>query len=100
MINILLMLQVLIKSAARSTVITSGVCNCSMFCCTLLYVHSSIAIIFMGKRELIALLNLSSWCLVTVERLFLAVPQGCLQFVIMVFPDHTHLLFLYVAMVG
>ena len=36
------------------------VCNCSMFCCTLLYVNSSIAIIFMGKRELIALLNLSS----------------------------------------
>ena len=28
-----------------------------------------------------------------VERLFLAVPQGCLQFVIVVFPDHTHLLF-------
>ena len=70
-----------------------GVCNCSMFCCTLLYVHSSIAIIFMGKRELIALLNLSSWCLVMVERLFLAVPRGCLQFVIVVFPDHTHLLF-------
>ena len=59
-----------------------GVCNCSMFCCTLLYVHSSIAIILMGKRELIALLNLSSWCLVMVERLFLTVPRGCLQFVI------------------
>ena len=29
-----------------------------------------------------------------VERLFLVVPQGCLQFVIVVFPDHTHLLFL------
>ena len=71
-----------------------GVCNCSMFCCTLLYVHSSIAIILMGKRELIALLNLSSWCLVMVERLFLAVPRGCLQFVIVVFPDHTHLVFL------
>ena len=71
------------------------VCNCSMFCCTLLYVHSSIAIILMGKRELIALLNLSSWCLVMVERLFLAVPRGCLQFVIVVFPDHTHLLFLF-----
>ena len=69
------------------------VCNCSMFCCTLLYVHSSIAIILMGKRELIALLNLSSWCLVMVERLFLAVPQGCLRFVIVVFPGHTHLLF-------
>ena len=51
-----------------------GVCNCSMLCCTLLYVHSSIEIILMGKRELVALLNLSSWCLVMVERLFLAVP--------------------------
>ena len=67
-----------------------GVGNCSKFCCTLLYVHSSIAIILMGKRELIALLNLSSWCLVMVERLFLAVLQGGLQFVIVVFPDHTH----------
>ena len=70
-----------------------GVCNCSMFCCTLLYVHSSIAIILMGKRELVALLNLSSWCLVMVERLFLALPRGCLRFVIVEFPDHTHLLF-------
>ena len=48
----------------------------------------------MGKRELVALLNLSSCCPVMVERLFLGVPQGCLRFVIMVFPDHTHLLFL------
>ena len=70
-----------------------GVYNCSMFCCTLLYVHSSIAIILMGKRELVALLNLSSWCPVMVARLFFAVPRGCLQFVIVVFPDHTHLLF-------
>ena len=70
-----------------------GFCNCSMFCCTLLYVHSSIAIILMGKREMDALLNLSSWCLVMVERLLLAVPRGCLWFVIVVFPDHTHLLF-------
>ena len=37
-----------------------GVCDCSMFCCTLLYVFSSIAIILMGKRELVALLILSS----------------------------------------
>ena len=63
-----------------------------MFCCMLLYVHSSIAIILMGKRELVALLYLSSWCLVVVERLFLAVPRGRLRFVIEVFPDHTHLL--------
>ena len=61
-----------------------------MFCCTLLYVHSSIAIILMGKRELVALLNLSSWCLVMVEWLFHAVPQVCLQFVVVVFPDQNH----------
>ena len=72
-----------------------GVCNSSMFCCTLLYVHSSIAIILMGKRKLVALLNLSSWCLVMVEWLFLAVAWGCLRFVIVVFPDHAHLLFSY-----
>ena len=66
-----------------------------MFCCTLLYVHSSIAIVLMGKRELIALLYLSSCCLMMVERLFLAVPWGCLQFVIVLFPYHTHLLFLF-----
>ena len=62
-----------------------------MFCCTLLYVHSIIAIILMGKKELVALLNLSAWCLVMmVEQLFLALPRGCLRFVIVVFPDHTH----------
>ena len=65
-----------------------------MFCCTLVYVHSSIAIILMGKRELVALLNLSSWCLVMVEWLFLAVQCGCLQFVIVVFHDQIHLTFM------
>ena len=48
----------------------------------------------MGKRELVALLCLSSWCLVIVVWLFLAVPRVCLQFVIVLFSDHTHLLFL------
>ena len=61
-----------------------------MFCCMLLYVHSSIAIILMGKRAMVALLILSSCSLVMVEQLFLAVPLGCLRFVIVVFPDHTH----------
>ena len=70
----------------------AGVCNCSMFCCTLLYVPSSFAIILMGKRALVALLSLSSWCLVNVVRLFLMVPWVCLQFVIVVSPDHTHYL--------
>ena len=48
----------------------------------LLYVHSSFAIILIGKRELFALLSLSTWCLLIVVRLFLAVPWVCLQFVI------------------
>ena len=51
------------------------------------------AIILVEKRELVALLNLSSWCLVIVVWFFLAVPWICLQFVISVFHDHTHLLF-------
>ena len=71
-----------------------GVCNCSMFCCTLLYVHSSFAIILMGKRDLVVLLSLSSWCLLVVVWLFLAVSWVCLRFVIVLFPDQTHLLFL------
>ena len=48
----------------------------------------------MEKRELDALLSLSSWCLVIVVWLFLSVPWVCLQFVIVIFPNHTHLLFL------
>ena len=70
------------------------VCNCSMFCCTLLYVNSSFAIILMVKRKLVALLSLSSCCFFMVVWLFLVVPWVCLLFVIVVFPDHTHLLFL------
>ena len=71
-----------------------------MFCCTLLYVYASIAIILIGKRELVALLNLSSWCLLMVEPLFLAAPLVCLRFVIVIFPDHTHLLFFTYKMNG
>ena len=72
-----------------------GFCNCSIFCCTVLYAPSSFAIISMsGKRELVVLLSLSSWCLVMVVWLFLVVTWDSLQFVIVVFPDHTHLLFL------
>ena len=48
----------------------------------------------MGKRELVAMLSLSSWCLMIVVWLFLAVPWVCLQFLIVVFPNHTHSLFL------
>ena len=51
-----------------------GFCNCSIFCCPLLYVHSCFAIVLMGKRELDAFLSLSSWCLVIVVWLCIAVP--------------------------
>ena len=44
----------------------------------------------MGKGELVALLSLPSWCLVIVVWLFLEVLWVCLQFVVVVFPDHTH----------
>ena len=44
----------------------------------------------MGKRDLVALLGLSSWCLVMIVWLFLALPLICLRFVIVVIPDHTH----------
>ena len=89
-------------AAVRSNVVDSLLiitpivefCNRSMFCCVLLCVQSSFAIILMGKCELVALLCLFSWCLVIVVWLFLEMPRVCLQFVIVVFPDHTHLLFL------
>ena len=71
-----------------------GFCSYSMFCRALLCVHSSFAIILMGQRELVALLSLSPWCLVIVVLLLLVVSWVCLQFVIVVFPDHTHLLFM------
>ena len=67
-----------------------GFCNCSMFCCALLCPHSSFAI---RESELVALLNLSAWCIMIVVWLFLAVTWLCLQFVFVVFPDHAHLLF-------
>ena len=72
-----------------------GFCNCSMFCYALLYFHSSFAIILKGKRERAGcLLKFYSWCLVLVVWLFLSVPWVSMLFVIVVFPDHTHLLFL------
>ena len=62
-----------------------------MFCFTLFYVHSSFAIIFLGKRELVALLSLSSRCLTGDGRVALLSAAMVLSaVVIVVFPDHTH----------
>ena len=49
---------------------------------------------FHGEERAGFLLSLSSWCLVIDMWLFFAVPWVCLQFMIVVFPDHTQLLFL------
>ena len=64
----------------------------SLFCYALLCVHSSFAIILKRKRKLVALLSLTYRCIVTIHVmwLFLTVPWVGLQFVIVVFPDHTH----------
>ena len=66
----------------------------SLFCFALLCVHSSFAIILKRKRKLCALLLLSYRCITTlnVMWLFLKVSWAGLQCVIVVFPDHTHLL--------
>ena len=58
-------------------------------CCTLLYVHSRLALIC-----------LSSWCLLIVVWLFLTMPRACLQFVFVVFPDHTHLQVFAIILMG
>ena len=49
-----------------------GFCNCSLFCCALLCVHSSFAIIMIWERELVALLFV---ILVSLDYL-VAFPQG------------------------
>ena len=62
-----------------------GFCNCGVFCCVILYVHSSFAIILMVQRGLVSLLMSGYRCVA-----FLAVPWVCLQFVIVVLSDRTY----------
>ena len=72
-----------------------GVLCLSLFCYALLCVHSSCNIILKRKRKLVALLLMSYRCIVTINVLWLfsMVSWVGLQCVIVVFPDHTHLLF-------
>ena len=70
-----------------------GFCNCSVFCCALLCVHSSFCNRLDGEESAGCFACLSSWCLVIVVWLFPTMPWVCVQFVIVVFLDHTHLLF-------
>ena len=73
-----------------------GVVCLSLFCYALLFVHSSFALILKRKRKLVALFLLSNRCIFTITIkvlwLFLRVPLVG-QYVIVVFHDHTHLIF-------
>ena len=72
-----------------------GVLWLSLFCYALRCVHSNFAIILKRKRKLVALLLLSYRCIVTINGLwlFLTVPLVGLQYVLVIFPDKSRLLF-------
>ena len=67
----------------------------SLFCYVLLCVYSSFAIVLKRKRKLVPLLLLSYKCTVIINDLWLfrMMPWVGLQCVIVVLPDHAHLLF-------
>ena len=71
-----------------------GVLCLCLFCYVLHCVHFSFAIILKWKRKLVALLLLSYRCIVTINVMWLCLTALWvgLQCVIVVFPDHTHLL--------
>ena len=71
-----------------------GVLCLSLLCYALLCAHSRFAIILKRKRELVAFIAFSYRRIVTINVLwlFLTVPWVGLRYVIVVFPDHTHLL--------
>ena len=77
-----------------------GVLCLYLFCYAILCVHSSFAIIVKRKLNLVALLVLSYRCIVTINVVwfFHTVPWVGLQCMIVVFPDHSHLLFIYCLM--
>ena len=72
-----------------------GVLCLALFCYALLCVHSKFAIILKRKRKLVTLLLLPYRCIVTINVLLLVlvVPWVVLQYVIVVFPDHTNKLY-------
>ena len=75
-----------------------GVLCLSLFCYALICYLSSFAIILKRTRELVALLLLShlqTLVTVNVVWLFLTVAWVGLQCMIVVFPDHTHLLYCF-----
>ena len=74
-----------------------GVLCLYLFYYALLCVHSSFAIILKKKRKIVALLLLSYRCIVTISVMwpFSTMPWVELQCVIVIFPDHSYLPFLF-----
>ena len=72
-----------------------GVLCLSLFCYASLCVNCCFAIILKRKGKRVALPLLFYRCIVTIDALWLFLTVQCvdLQYVIVVFPDHTHLLF-------
>ena len=89
--------MILLITGVLITILVVGVLCLSLFCYAILCVHSSFTIILKRKRKLVAMLLSSYRCIVTINvmRLFPTLPWVGLQNVIVVFPDHTHLLFVY-----
>ena len=83
----------LILENSRLGIVTPivGLCNCSVFCCVLLCVHSSIAIISVGKRCFALFVFLVSCdCCVALPHDATDLSAVCDCGI----PDHTHLLLL------
>ena len=73
-----------------------GVLCLSLFCCALLFVHFSMHHLD-EKEKSVSLMLFSSYRSITTTHviwLFLTVPWVGLQCATVVFPDHTHLLFI------
>ena len=75
------------KAAVRSMAVVLLLLT---FCLLLLPLWESVIVLCFVVRYFMSILVFA----IMVERLFLAVPWGCLRILIVVFPDHTHLLFL------
>ena len=91
---VVLLLLLLIYCLTYFPLLFVGVLCLFSFCYTLLCVHFSFAIILKRKRKLVTMLLLSWRCFVTINVLwlFFMVFLVGLQHLIVVFPDHTHLL--------
>ena len=71
---------------------------CFLFCYAAHGILSGLAVVLVVRIVLVAMLCLSSWCLVnTIVLLILMVPYVGLQCVTVVYPDHTYFLLVFLS---